>query len=147
MHRYLKNITLLKDFMSLARLLFKCWYAQTSKLFYIVISEIQSSRRRRRRRQKILQSSHKINQKSRFSIVHRTFIIKTYARVKGLGIWCLLDRASLWKLKNKKPTWCPLLFYCASYRLNIFRALLCPSSGARSYNVDYHVGGFILGLL
>ena len=50
-------------------------------------------------------------------------------------------------LKNKKPTRCHLLFYCASYRLNMFRALLCPSSGARDYNVDYHVGCFVLGLL
>jgi len=43
-------------------------------------------------------------------------------------------------LKNKKLTSCYLLFYCISYRLNIFRALLCPSSGARDYDVDYHIG-------
>jgi len=35
----------------------------------------------------------------------------------------------------------------AGYRLNMFRALLCPSSGARNYNVDYHIGRFVLGLL
>ena len=29
----------------------------------------------------------------------------------------------------------------------MFRALLCPSSGARDYNVDYHIGRFVLGLL
>ena len=29
----------------------------------------------------------------------------------------------------------------------MFRALLCPSSGARDYNIDYHIGYFILGLL
>ena len=34
-----------------------------------------------------------------------------------------------------------------SYSLNMFRALLCPSSGARDYNVDYHIGRFVLGLL
>ena len=28
-----------------------------------------------------------------------------------------------------KPTRCHLLFYCTSYRLNMFWALLCPSSG------------------
>jgi len=28
-------------------------------------------------------------------------------------------------LKNKKPARCHLLFYCASCRLKIFRALLC----------------------
>ena len=43
-------------------------------------------------------------------------------------------------LKNKKPTRCHLLFYGASYRLNMFRALLCPSSGARDNNVNYHIG-------
>jgi len=32
------------------------------------------------------------------------------------------------------------LLYCTSYRLNMFRALLCPSSGAHDYNVDYHIG-------
>jgi len=26
-------------------------------------------------------------------------------------------------------------------------ALLCPSSGAGDYNVDYHTGRFVLGLL
>ena len=50
-------------------------------------------------------------------------------------------------LKNKKPTRSHLLFYCTSYRLNMFRALLCPSSGARDYYVDYHFGRFVLGLL
>ena len=29
----------------------------------------------------------------------------------------------------------------------MFRALLCPSSGARDYDVDYHIGRFVLGLL
>ena len=42
--------------------------------------------------------------------------------------------------KNKNPTRCHLLFYCNSYRLNMFRALLCPSSGARDYDIDYHIG-------
>jgi len=29
----------------------------------------------------------------------------------------------------------------------MFRALLCPSSGTRNYDVDYHIGRFVLGLL
>jgi len=29
----------------------------------------------------------------------------------------------------------------------MFQALLCPSSGARDYDVDYHIGSFFLGLL
>jgi len=40
-----------------------------------------------------------------------------------------------------------MLFYYTSYRLNMFRTLLCPSSGARDYAVDYHIGRIVLGLL
>jgi hypothetical protein len=29
----------------------------------------------------------------------------------------------------------------------MFSALLCPSSGARDYDVDYHIGLIVLGLL
>jgi len=38
-------------------------------------------------------------------------------------------------------------FIVTSYRLNTFRALLCPSSGDRDYNVDYHIGRLVLDLL
>ena len=34
------------------------------------------------------------------------------------------------QLKNKRPTWCHLLFYFTSYALNMFRTLIYPSSGA-----------------
>ena len=50
-------------------------------------------------------------------------------------------------MKNEKPSRRHSLIYCASYRLNMFRALLCPSSGARDYDVDYHIGRFVLDLL
>ena len=40
-----------------------------------------------------------------------------------------------------------LVILFTSYRLNMFRALLCPSSGARDYDVDYHIGRIVLGLL
>ena len=29
----------------------------------------------------------------------------------------------------------------------MFPALLCPSSEDRDYNLDYHIGRFVLGLL
>jgi len=29
----------------------------------------------------------------------------------------------------------------------MFRALLCPSSGTRDYDADYHIGRSVLGLL
>ena len=35
-----------------------------------------------------------------------------------------------------EPTRCYLLFYCISYRLNMFRALLCPSSRAQAYSLQ-----------
>ena len=41
-----------------------------------------------------------------------------------MWISCLLDRASLWYLKNKRPTWCRLPFYFTSYVLNTFWTLI-----------------------
>jgi len=45
------------------------------------------------------------------------------------------------------PNRCYLLFYYAYERLNMFRALLCSSSGARDYRADYYIGRPVLGLL
>ena len=39
-------------------------------------------------------------------------------------------------LKNKRPTWCHLLFYFNSYVLNMFQTLIYPSSGACDYSVE-----------
>jgi len=39
-------------------------------------------------------------------------------------------------LKNKRPTWCHLLFYFTSYVLNMFRTIIYPSSGACDYSVE-----------
>ena len=39
-------------------------------------------------------------------------------------------------LKNKRPTWCHLLFYFTSYVLNMFRTLIYLSSGAFNYSVE-----------
>ena len=47
-----------------------------------------------------------------------------------------MDRASLRQLKNKRPTWCHLLFYFTSYVLNMFRTLIYPPSGACDYSVE-----------
>ena len=67
---------------------------------------------------------------------------KLLACMNIFKIFCTLQH-----LKNKKPTRCCLLFYYTSYRLKMFRALLCPSSGARDYDVDYHIGRIVLALL
>jgi len=48
-------------------------------------------------------------------------------------------------LKNKRPTWCHLLFYFTSYVLNMFRTLIYPSSGACDYAVELsHLSFFFL---
>ena len=48
--------------------------------------------------------------------------------------WCDFDRASSLICGNKMPTRCNRGFYCRSYcLLNMFRAPLCPSSGAQEY--------------
>ena len=47
----------------------------------------------------------------------------------------------------KEPTRCYLLFCYIYDRLYMFRALLCPSSGAQDYSADYHMGRPVLGLL
>jgi len=39
-------------------------------------------------------------------------------------------------LKNKRLTWCHLLFYFTSYVLNMFRTLIYQSSGACDYAVE-----------
>ena len=49
-------------------------------------------------------------------------------------IGCDFDRASSLICGNKKPTRCNRGFYCRYYcLLNIFRAPLCPTSGAQEY--------------
>ena len=51
-----------------------------------------------------------------------------------IQIWCDFDRASSLICANKMPTRCNRGFYCRSYcLLNLFRAPLCPSSGAQEY--------------
>jgi hypothetical protein len=46
--------------------------------------------------------------------------------------------------EEEEPTRCYLMFYCTCDRLNMFRAALCPSSGAHDYIPDYHMDRPIL---
>ena len=58
----------------------------------------------------------------------------TIIRKPNRSIWCDFDRASSLMCGNKMPTRCNRGFYCRSYcLLNVFRAPLCPSSGAQEY--------------
>ena len=55
---------------------------------------------------------------------------------KVLQFWCDFDRASSLICGNKMPSRCNRSFYCRSYcLLNMFRAPLCPSSGAQKYYI------------
>ena len=47
--------------------------------------------------------------------------------------WCVLLRASLHVRREEKLTRCHWMVYCTYNRLNMFGALLCPSSGGRDY--------------
>ena len=63
-------------------------------------------------------------------------VLPVSIRGASARILCLSDRASLWLLKNKRPTWCHLLFYFTSYVLNMFRTLIYLLSGACDYSVE-----------
>jgi hypothetical protein len=49
--------------------------------------------------------------------------------------------------EEEEPTRCCLEFCYTYERLNIFRAALCPSSGAHDYISHYHMDRLILSLL
>ena len=63
----------------------------------------------------------------------QSFTIKYYMYHNSyVHIWCDFNRASSLICGNKMPTRCNRGFYCRSYcLLNMFRASLCPSSGAQ----------------
>jgi hypothetical protein len=49
--------------------------------------------------------------------------------------------------EEEEATRCYLVFYYTYDSLNMYRAPLCPSSGAHDYTTDYHIGCLILTLL
>jgi hypothetical protein len=51
----------------------------------------------------------------------------------GLIAWCEFVRASLHMRREEKPSRCHWMLYCTHDTLNMFRVLLCPSSGALDY--------------
>jgi len=63
---------------------------------------------------------------------NRQFVI--HNRISTIQIWCDFDRASSFICGNKMQIRCNRGFHCRSYcLLNMFRAPLCPSSGAQEY--------------
>jgi len=59
----------------------------------------------------------------------------------------VLDVSENGNAEDWNPTRCHLLLYDAYVRLNMFRAPLCPSSGAHDDSVGYHIGRLVLELL
>ena len=82
--------------------------------------------------QKWIKTRHTHTHKNRYDGILKLHgsTIKTYK----WQIWCDFDRASSLICGNKMPTRCNRGFYCRSYcLLNMFRAPLCPASGAQEY--------------
>ena len=65
-------------------------------------------------------------------VLYCTFIVWTSSSK------CLIlsDQKYFRLLKNKRPTWCHLLFYFISYVLSMFRTLVYPSSVACDYSIE-----------
>jgi len=61
----------------------------------------------------------------------------------SFDVYWTVHRCDNWRIRTR----CCVLFYYTYDTLNMFRALLCPSSGAHDYSADYHVGHPVLGLL
>ena len=75
-----------------------------------------------------------------YSVSHFTALRPSSAKVESANFSsCVLEAISeSWEVHgicgNKMPTRCNRGFYCSSYcLLNMFRAPLCPSSGAQEY--------------
>ena len=75
--------------------------------------------------------------------------VAVYIYLFILKMWCDFDRASSLICGNKMPTRCNRGYYCRSYcLLNLFRAPLCPSSGAQEYCTVVAACGFqVAGLV
>ena len=58
---------------------------------------------------------------------------KVFYSINVICAWRLFVRASLHMRREEKPTKCHWMVYCTYNMLNMFRGLLCPSSGARDY--------------
>ena len=68
-----------------------------------------------------------------YSYNEKCFRQKLYRKSKHT-FWCDFDRVSSLICGNRMPTRCNRGIYCRSYcLLNMFRAPLCPSSGAQEY--------------
>ena len=86
-------------------------------------------------RKKTLRNKQHFVQEKKTQIVHH--ICKKFSKYicwLFIWIWCDFDRASSLIYGNKMPTRCNRGFYCRSFCLLImFRAPLCPLSGAQEY--------------
>ena len=61
------------------------------------------------------------------------YLVKLYVQICKKYTWCVFVSESLHMHRDEKPTRCHWMVYCTYNMLNMFRVLLCPSSGARDY--------------
>ena len=63
---------------------------------------------------------------------------------RKIDVYWNAHRCDNWRIRTNKMR---LMVYCSSDRLNMFQALLWPSSEAHDYSADYHTGSPVIGLL
>ena len=68
-----------------------------------------------------------------YMLVFGDIFLHLSKRHKYVHSWCVFVRASLHMRSEEKSTRCHWMFYCTYDKINMFRALLCSSSGARDY--------------
>ena len=56
-----------------------------------------------------------------------------FSKNNDMLTWFVFVRASLHMRREEKPTRCHWMLYCTYDMFKMFRALICPSSGARDY--------------
>ena len=99
----------------------------------------------------------KLSQQMRHNVIFRSTTVQRFVgreKFVKIQIWCDFDCASSLICGNKMPTRCNKYFYCRYYcLLNMFRAPVCPSSGAQEYYTvvaacgisccGFHVAGLV----
>ena len=80
-------------------------------------------------------------QQTRTQKSHARRCAEELIQFKISSTWCVFVRAALHMRTAEKPTRCHWMLYWTYDMLNMFWALLCPSSGARDYMCVFTVYG------
>jgi len=80
-----------------------------------------------------------------WSFSRNTLQIDVTYDIYRADVYWAVHHCDNWRIKNHLDA--SYYFIVLVIGSNMLRALLCPSSGARDYDVDYNIGRFVLGLL